>query len=96
MAARSSILAWIIPTDRGAWWPIVHGVAKSQIRLKLNAHTRIRQGFHDRAPQCAISGQLAAKRDFPSGPVVKTPVCNTGDTGSIPGLGTKISHAMGS
>ena len=36
-----------------------------------------------------------AKRDFPRGPVVKTPLGNTGDTGSIPGLGTKISHAMG-
>ena len=22
------------PTDRGAWWAIVHGVAKSQTRLK--------------------------------------------------------------
>ena len=30
MATHSSILAWIIPMDRGAWWTIVHGVAKSQ------------------------------------------------------------------
>ena len=22
------------PTDRGAWWPMVHRVTKSQIRLK--------------------------------------------------------------
>ena len=29
MATRSSILAWRIPTDRGAWQPTVHGVAKS-------------------------------------------------------------------
>jgi len=29
------------PTDRGAWWAIVHGVAKSQIRLKwLCMHIR--------------------------------------------------------
>ena len=27
------ILAWIIPTDRGAWWATVHGVLKSQTRL---------------------------------------------------------------
>ena len=29
MATHSSILAWGIPTDRGAWWATVHGVAKS-------------------------------------------------------------------
>ena len=33
MATHSSILAWRIPTDRGAWWATVHGVAKSQTRL---------------------------------------------------------------
>ena len=30
MATQSSILAWRIPMDRGAWWVIVHGVTKSQ------------------------------------------------------------------
>ena len=30
MATHSSILAWRIPMDRGAWWVILHGVAKSQ------------------------------------------------------------------
>ena len=29
-ATHSSILAWRIPVDRGAWWAIVHEVAKSQ------------------------------------------------------------------
>ena len=33
MATHSSILAWIIPMDRGAWWATVHGVTKSQIQL---------------------------------------------------------------
>ena len=33
MATHSSILAWRIPMDRGAWWATVHGVAKSQTRL---------------------------------------------------------------
>ena len=28
MAARSSILAWRIPVDRGAWQATVHGVTK--------------------------------------------------------------------
>ena len=27
MAIQSSILAWRIPMDRGAWWAIVHSVA---------------------------------------------------------------------
>ena len=30
MTAHSSVLAWIIPMDKGAWWAIVHGVAKTQ------------------------------------------------------------------
>ena len=29
-ATHSSILAWRIPIDRGAWQTAVHGVAKSQ------------------------------------------------------------------
>ena len=33
MATHSSILAWRIPLDRGAWWATVHGVAKSQTQL---------------------------------------------------------------
>ena len=30
MATHSSILAWRIPMDRGAWQTAVHGVTKSQ------------------------------------------------------------------
>ena len=30
MATHSSILAWRVPMDRGAWWCTVHGVAKSR------------------------------------------------------------------
>ena len=33
MAAHFSTLAWRIPMNRGAWWAIVHGIAKSQTRL---------------------------------------------------------------
>ena len=33
MATHSSILAWRIPMDGGAWWATVHGVAKSFTRL---------------------------------------------------------------
>ena len=35
MATHSSILAWRIPTDRGAWRAIVHGVAKSRTRQRI-------------------------------------------------------------
>ena len=34
MATHSSILAWRIPRDRGAWWAAVYGVAQSLTRLK--------------------------------------------------------------
>ena len=33
MATHSSVLAWRIPVDRGAWWAIVHGVTKICTRL---------------------------------------------------------------
>ena len=33
MANHSSILAWKIPMDRGAWWATVLGVTKSQTQL---------------------------------------------------------------
>ena len=36
MATHSSILAWRIPMDRGAWRATVHGVAKSQTRLSTH------------------------------------------------------------
>ena len=42
IATHSSILAWRIPMDRGAWQDIVHSVTKSQTRLKqLSMHTHI-------------------------------------------------------
>ena len=33
MPTHSSVLAWRIPTDRGAWWAIVHEVTKSWTQL---------------------------------------------------------------
>ena len=38
MATHSSILAWRIPRDRGAWQATVHGVAKSQTQLSGQVH----------------------------------------------------------
>ena len=37
MANGSSILAWRIPMDKGAWWATVHRVAESQTRLNPHA-----------------------------------------------------------
>ena len=40
MRSYSSILAWRIPMDRGAWKATVHWVTKSQMQLKrLSTHT---------------------------------------------------------
>ena len=44
MASHSSILAWRIPIDRGAWRAIVHGVTKNQdmtVRLSKTQHRDI-------------------------------------------------------
>ena len=34
MATHSSVLAWRIPRDGGAWWAAVYAVAQSWTRLK--------------------------------------------------------------
>ena len=44
-ATHSSILAWRIPMDRGAWWATVHSVAKSQTRLSCFTFTFIPNWF---------------------------------------------------
>ena len=39
MSIHSSILAWRIPMDRGAWWATVHRFSQSRTQLKvLNMH----------------------------------------------------------
>ena len=41
MATHSSILAWRIPMDRGAWWDTLYRIAKSLTQLKqLSTHTQ--------------------------------------------------------
>ena len=36
MAIHSSILAWRIPTDRGAWWAAVHVITESDSTKRLS------------------------------------------------------------
>ena len=38
MAAHSSVLAWRIPMDRGAWWATVMG---SQSQTRLSDYTAV-------------------------------------------------------
>ena len=38
METHSSILAWGIPMDRGAWWAAVCGVSEILTRLSTHAH----------------------------------------------------------
>ena len=38
MATHSSILAWKIPVDRGAWWAKVHGVTRARHNLATKQH----------------------------------------------------------
>ena len=42
MATHSSILAWRIPMNRGAWWATVHGVTKSS-RQSLSYSVHVTQ-----------------------------------------------------
>ena len=41
MATHSSILALQNPMDRGAWWAIVHGLAKSQTLVSKHGNTML-------------------------------------------------------
>ena len=56
MATHSSILAWRIPVDRGFWWTAVHGVTKSQTRLRDSAQ-------HITSAAAAANTMCAARDD---------------------------------
>ena len=57
MTTHSSILAWRIHMDRGAWWPTVHGVAKSWTRLSNFTFTLMS------APATVSGGRMSLDKD---------------------------------
>ena len=61
---------------------------------RLNKH----ENTNSLSPQELTVGKKKKRTyrgDFPGGPVVKNPPFNAGNLGWIPGLGTKIPHALG-
>ena len=38
MTTNSSILAWRIPMNRGAWWATIHGVTELDTTEQLSTH----------------------------------------------------------
>ena len=69
MVAHFSILAWRIPIDRGAWWVIVHGVAKSWTWLSDYAqhssdyHTGQHRSWQGGENGKSTGGKKEVKRD---------------------------------
>ena len=70
------------PTDRGAWWAAVYGVAQSWTQLKqLSSSSSSSNSF-------SLWASLVAQ-------LVKKSPCNVGDLGSIPGLGRSPGEGKG-
>ena len=98
-ATHSSILAWRIPMDRGAWWTTVHGVAKSRTRLSERAlflgTWRIQMKLKTRCLQfksrfqltrCILAPNLSSPAITTGVSVMQESACNAGDLISTPGL----------
>ena len=90
-------------------WTVVYGAVcvRAHVYLRvctIKAHLSAR---HEPQSYLTLSGQQDTFQDgkrnskqrsdgtFPGGPVAKNPPSKAGDTGPIPGLGTKIPHAVG-
>ena len=79
MATHSSILAWRISMDRGAWWAAVHGVEKSQTRLSDFTFTF---HFHDLEKEMATHSSVLAWR-----------IPGTGEPGGLLSMGShRVGH----
>ena len=60
MATHSSILAWRIPRDRGAWWATVHRVTKSWTQLHFTFLSKVLQGKTQYLPSRCWNQMLRA------------------------------------
>ena len=70
MATNSSILAWRIPMDRGAWRATVHRVAQSWTWLKwlhTHTHTHTHRAIYGAGVENGLLGQLAGRFIFITG-----------------------------
>ena len=79
LSPHSSTLAWKNPMDGGAWWAVVHGVAKSLTRLSdftLTFH------FHALEKEMATHSSVLAWR-----------IPGTGEPGELPSMGShRVAH----
>jgi len=66
-ATHSSILAWRIPMDRGAWWATVHRVAKNQRQLWATVH-RVAKNQRQLNRLCMRARQQLMSTPFPLPP----------------------------
>ena len=60
-------------------------------KRKLHTNTKTKCCISSRGKQIQLKN--ISLRDLPGGPVVEKLPSNAGDTGSIPGQGTKFPHA---
>ena len=109
MSTYSSILAWRIPMDRGAWGDTVHRVTQSQTqlkRLRTHAHTRLNEGFLEESfahleliwSTFSSVREICFSRASQAALAVKKLPANAGDirdAGLIPGLGRSPGGGCG-
>ena len=79
MAPHSSTLAWKIPRTEGAWWAVVHGVAKSRTQLSDFTFTF---DFHALEKEMATYSSVLAWR-----------IPGMGEPGGLPSMGShRVRH----